>query len=87
MRNLILGLSLSVAFIVGALAGPTFMSRTTAAPRRASITKWEHKCINENDISKVQKKGNRLGRVGYEMVASSSIAHTYSYFCFKRRLP
>ena len=93
MRNLILGLSLSVAFIVGCVAGPALMPRTTAAPTSPAAPgtpKWEYKCFEENGTADIQAKANRLGQAGFEMVAASSdneYSNGVSYFCFKRRLP
>ncbi len=93
MRNLILGLSLSVAFIVGCVAGPALMPRTTAAPAvqaAPGTPRWEYKCFDENGATDIQTKVNQLGQAGFEMVAASSnndYANGDAYFCFKRRLP
>ncbi len=83
MRNLILGLALSVAFIVGCL-----VRSLVVPPVRAGTNppKWEYKCFRENGAADIEKKSNRLGAAGFELVGAAG-AHYHPYWCFKRRLP
>ena len=81
MRNLILGLSLSVAFIVGCLARPLIVPPVRAG---TNPQKWEYKCFTENDPEDAEKKANLVGRHGWEMAATMSYR---TVWCFKRRLP
>ncbi len=96
MRNLVLGLSLSVAFIVGCVAGPAIMPRTSAAPSAPAAPgtpKWEYVCYN--GTSNLMSTFRKLGHAGWEMsgssggigTAPSGLHEKFSIWCFKRRLP
>ena len=72
MRNLILGLALSVAFIVGCVAGPALLPRTSAAPAPGT-PKWEYKCFDDYTAKDVEPKANVLGRQGWEMTGKQQM--------------
>jgi hypothetical protein len=83
MRNLILGLSLSVAFIVGCVAGGVGQ-RLVAPPARAGTSpkKWETHCFQERGSTEmVNAKANKMGQQGWEFVDGNG-----SFYCFKRPL-
>ena len=82
MRNLILGLALSVAFIVGCLVRPLVVPPVRAG---TSPAKWEYKCINARGTSGIEEKANQLGKAGFELAGGGG--EGYGFFCFKRRLP
>lgn len=91
MRNLILGLSLSVAFIVGCLVRPLVVPPVRAG---TNPPKWEYKCFRETGESKVEAKSNKLGAAGFEMTGSAGGvggegwgSSQWYVWCFKRRLP
>ncbi len=86
MRNLILGLSLSVAFIVGCLVRPLVVPPVRAGTNPA---KWEYKCFDEDETVKIEAKANRLGRAGFELVTAHGrgTVDAYDSWCFKRRMP
>jgi len=98
MRNLILGLSLSVAFVVGCLAGPALRpavvppAKAAKAPKVAKVVKetpkWEYACFgvgsNPNEIN---RWSNKAGLSGWEMVSSVYTGRKpQTIWCFKRRL-
>ena len=88
MRNLILGLSLSVAFIIGCLVQP-YIEAPVRARARTNVQKWEYKCFQAYKTVNVEAKANRLGRVGFDLVGANGSGNMASYnsWCFKRRLP
>lgn len=89
MRNLVLGLSIAVALLAGCIIGAT-ASRLVVPPVRAGTNppKWEYKCFSENRSAHIAWKANRLGAVGFEMVAGAGLSHNQDpRWCFKRRLP
>jgi hypothetical protein len=81
MRNLILGLSLSVAFIVGCLVRPLVIPPVKA---RTNPPKWEYFCVDTSTF--VDKKElasfNKAGAAGRDPIGGSD-----GNWCFKRRLP
>ena len=87
MRNLVLGLSLAVALLVGCIIGGVG-SQLIVPPVKAGTNppKWEYKCVDANGAGDIEKKANRLGRAGFELVASVG-GPSYFTTCFKRRLP
>jgi hypothetical protein len=94
MRNLILGLSLSVAFIVGCLAGPAVRPNVVGtAHANKNRPKWEYTCFQYDfhdervdgiDGGKIKKQSNKAGQFGWEMV-SGIIWNDVTIWCFKRR--
>ncbi len=88
MRNLVLGLSLSVALIVGANCGSAVPGKGEVSikvpPMRPGTNppKWEYFCFWGRSGSGFLADANALGRQGWELVTFSG-----SFGCFKRRLP
>lgn len=97
MRNLVLGLSLSVAFIIGCLAGPAIRPtvvppvKAANAPKAAkpatAVPKWEYACFQVGPYPKeINRWGNKAGLSGWEMVSSAYIGFKrQSIWCFKRQ--
>ncbi len=84
MRNLILGLFLSVAFVVGCLVRPVVVPPVRAG---TNPPKWEYKCFRENNDGSLEAKANRLGKAGFELSATARHGDGFNAWCFKRRLP
>ena len=90
MKNLILGLSLSVAFILGCVYGSATTQPTPTALARAggyTGVKWEYKCFSSGNTEDTQSASNKLGAAGFELVAAGNRYAHESIWCFKRRLP
>ena len=74
-----LGLSLSVAFVIGCVAAPLVIPPLSA--QQAGGQRWQYFCFNERSAEDVTPLANRAGRDGWEMVAAGLEA-----WCFKRPL-
>jgi hypothetical protein len=84
MRNLILGLSLSVAFIVGCLAGPVVQPTLAPSLRAAPGTvKWEYHCVGFRQASgnEIARELNKAGALGWELAVTDRVN-----WCLKRRV-
>jgi len=83
MRNFILGISVSIAFIVGALASPHIVPTASAA---TNPTKWGYKCFREISVSTVESKANKAGAEGWELVAAATpgVNNAPMNWCFKQ---
>ncbi len=98
MRNLVLGLSLSVAFIIGCLAGPAIRPRVVPPARAAkappaakpakAMSKWEYACFQVGPYPKeINRWGNKAGLSGWEMISSAYTGkNRQTIWCFKRQL-
>jgi hypothetical protein len=87
MRGFLLGLSISLAFIAGCVAGS---SRLLVPPARASNTyvveqRWEYFCFAEDRAEKVNERANAAGVRGWELVTASTPTDGDPIWCF--RLP
>lgn len=76
MRAFLLGLSISIAFIVGCLAGQVITPSAQAEP---GATRWEHVCEQFMSLYKVQEWLNEQGARGFEVAAAGQNA-----WCMKR---
>jgi len=81
MKNFILGLSLSVAFIIGCLARPLLEQPVQASP---TSQQWQYRCFENHGAEDVETDANRLGKFGYEMAAATSVGFRL-HWCFKRK--
>lgn len=74
MKGFLLGLSVSLAFIVGCIAGS---SRAVVPPAKASYVveqRWEYFCFAEDRADKVNERANAAGARGWELVAAAAPA-------------
>jgi len=93
MRQFLLGLSISIAFILGCLASQLSQAAGLVKPARAGTPpqKWEYFCYNgivrpwnPEDANKL----NLIGKDGWEMVQQlvGVNGSNYDVYCFKRPL-
>jgi len=90
MRGFALGLSLSIAFILGCVAAPLVVPplRAQNEPPPAAVARWEYQCLPVSmatleAIERAQVQFNRLGAQGWELVVADSQS---VLACFKRPL-
>jgi hypothetical protein len=83
MRGFALGLSFSIAFIIGCMARPYVVP-----PARANqqVQKWEYFCFIEGGELDVQRKANKAGKRGWEMASVAAASNAVGNWCFKRPL-
>ena len=90
MKGFALGLSLSIAFIVGCMAAPMVTGRSNAQvpPRTAQqmadgILRWQYTCYLDRARRPDIVRLNEYGAEGWELTGGRS---TVAEFCFKRPL-
>ena len=64
MRGFWLGLSLSVAFILGCVSAPMIVPQTRA---QQEATRWVYLCFGAEAATEVQERANEVGARGWEM--------------------
>jgi hypothetical protein len=84
MRGFALGLSLSVAFIIGCLAGPHL---TPSADAQAGATTYQYACVEGSSSDRrLNEIVNAQGRRGRELVAvgvGGAGENAVSQWCFR----
>jgi hypothetical protein len=96
MRGFVVGLSISVAFILGCVAAPLVVPPLSAQQTEQGVQRWEYVCMDllaggggTGAKARQATEGfNRLGAEGWEFVgppAGGSGWHS-SVSCFKRPL-
>ncbi len=82
MKGLALGLSLSIAFILGCAVAPFIVPRMSAQQQTDGIQRWEYTCPALARTGRQHgPAANELGAQGWEF--SHMASH---YYCFKRPL-
>ncbi len=86
MRGFLVGISVSVAFIAGALFAGVFnghlVSTASAAPKAGR--EWGYLCIQEGNVDQVAYKANAAGARGWEMVSASQSETGEPIWCFRQ---
>ena len=87
MKGFALGLSLSIAFILGCAAAPLIVPRMSAQQQAAGIQRWEYQCMvvggatERRTVANVTERANEMGAEGWE-----AWLYDPDYLCFKRPL-
>lgn len=83
MKGFALGLSLSIAFILGCVSAPLVSPSVSAQqePLREGLTRWEYTCFDNPTGGPNVQRLNELGSQGWEMTPSRGRG---AEFCFKR---
>ncbi len=87
MRGLLLGLSLSLAFIVGCLAGSTDLVFPPASAGAVVEQRWAYFCFERDDIDELNDMANGAGARGWEMVAAAPGKNGDAIWCFRQPRP
>jgi hypothetical protein len=80
MKGFALGLSISLAFILGCVSAPLIVPRLSAQ-NPPNTPRWENYCDTARSTGSMRELLARTGPEGWELVAISGNAVT---FCFKR---
>ncbi len=83
MRGFLLGMSLSLAFIVGCVTRPFVVPPAHA--NQVGGQRWEHFCFETLDLDELNRRANQAGREGWEFVTSGRVYRDQAW-CFKRSL-
>ncbi len=83
MKGLALGLSLSVAFILGCAAAPIIVPRMSA--QEPVGQRWAHLCLQARSAEQLTALANQAGAQGWEMVGVGATDST-TEACFKHPL-
>ncbi|MGC4063055.1 MAG: hypothetical protein QM784_00065 [Polyangiaceae bacterium] len=88
MKGFLLGLSISLAFIVGCVAGATRFVLPEANASYVVEQRWAYFCFREGDSEGINRKANAAGARGWELVAASSDASGGDpIWCFRQPRP
>jgi hypothetical protein len=80
MKGFALGLSLSLAFILGCLSAPFLLARTSAQPAGCAPMRWEFKCESFARESARLEFLNDNGRQGWDATGVGN----GGWICMKR---
>lgn len=83
MSGLILGLSLSAAYILGC-ATSQVVPGATAQPPPPGVQTWAYECTDGYNAGTITERANALGAQGWEMVAAVGSERVRGLWCFKR---
>jgi len=88
MRGFLIGLSVSIAFIGGCVAGA---SRWAVSPAKASYVieqRWAYFCFQDSNVDDVNYKANAAGARGWELVAAANSGNgNDAIWCFRQPRP
>ena len=85
MAGLLLGLSLSAAYILGCATAPV-VQNATAQPAPAGSQRWAYECTEGYNAATINERANALGAQGWEMVAGLGSTRVNGLWCFKRAM-
>jgi hypothetical protein len=87
MRGFLVGLSISLAFIVGCAVSSTRYGLQKAQAEPVVEQRWSYFCFNAADADDVSFKANAAGMRGWEMVASNTNSNGQAVWCFRQPRP
>ena len=88
MRGFLLGLSISLAFIVGCVAGSRQLVLTDAkAGHEVVEQRWRYQCLDVQNLDNLKAKADGLGKLGWEMVTAIPLSDARSFWCFRQPQP
>ncbi len=86
MRGFVIGLGVSLTFILGCATGAS-----SYGVRRAQAAvveqRWAYFCFDANTVDDVNVKANAAGMRGWELVTSSINTSGQSVWCFRQPRP
>ena len=89
MRGFILGLMVSLAFIVGCVAGASHFVLPTADAAYVVEQRWAYFCFEASGADDINYKANAAGARGWELVAATSESGESgsAVWCFRQPRP
>ena len=87
MRGFLIGLSVSLAFIVGCVAGSSRYGVPRAEAAAVVEQRWSYFCFDATTTDDVNFKANAAGLRGWDLVASSTNSSGATVWCFRQPRP
>ncbi|HYQ26140.1 MAG TPA: hypothetical protein VER04_02945 [Polyangiaceae bacterium] len=88
MRGFLIGVSVSLAFIVGCVASSTRYGVPKAEAAAVVEQRWSYFCFEAGGVDDVNFKANAAGMRGWEMAASTTNpANDQMVWCFRQPRP
>jgi hypothetical protein len=88
MRGFLIGVSISLAFIVGCVASSTRYGVPKAEAAAVVEQRWSYFCFEAGSVEDVNFKANAAGMRGWEMAASTNnAANDQMVWCFRQPRP
>jgi hypothetical protein len=88
MKGFLLGLTISLAFIGGCVAGATKFLLPEADASYVVEQRWSYFCFQEGNVDSVNFKANAAGSRGWELVSSAGDAKGGDpIWCFRQPKP
>lgn len=87
MRGFLIGLSISLAFIVGCVAGSSRYGVPKAEAAAVVEQRWAYFCFEAATVEDVSFKANAAGMRGWELVTSSMNQNNQTVWCFRQPRP
>jgi hypothetical protein len=82
MRGFWIGLSISVAFIVGCATARLVVPPVSAQ----STTRWQYHCVETDEAEDIAAAANQLGAQGWELASGAADGQAHQIWCFKSAL-
>jgi len=86
MRGFWIGLSVSLAFILGCVSAPLLTPTLSAQAAPAGVQRWQYSCRHIPRGADLNALVNAAGREGWEMVNTQWLDNDQKKSCFKRPL-
>jgi len=88
MRGFFIGLTVSIAFIAGCVAGSTRLSVASAKASYVVEQRWAYFCFQESNVDDVNYKANAAGARGWELIAATTASNgSDAIWCFRQPRP
>ena len=88
MRGFLIGLSISLSFILGCVASSTRYCLPKAEAAAVVEQRWSYFCVEAANVDDLNFKANAAGMRGWEMVASTTnAANDQMVWCFRQPRP
>jgi len=87
MRGFLIGLSISLAFIVGCAVSSTRYGVPKAQAQAVVEQRWSYFCFEAASVDDVNFKANAAGMRGWELVASNTASSGQMVWCFRQPRP
>jgi hypothetical protein len=87
MRGFLIGLSISLAFIVGCVASSTHWGLPRAEAAAVVGPRWSYFCFEAGNVNDVNVKANAAGMRGWELATAATNADGLMIWCFRQPRP
>ena len=87
MRGFLIGLSVSLAFIVGCVASSTRYGVSKAEAAAVVEQRWSYFCFESSNVDDLSFKANAAGLRGWDLVTSTTKPEGAIVACFRQPRP